>query len=503
MTIGTGMWDLHFDFTGGGSSGSSLTNGDYTVELNAQGNLIVPQRLIIGGASSNYESHLEIDVANYWSSIQWTNLPFAQDPSATPFECHAQLMRVFSGHGEVEGHEELVAVSVVKPTDTTYNGLMFTTSDGKIPDAPYNDGVGTMYNWVFGGDGTLSLPIGLKFKSVGMGWGGLTSNDQAVSILAQGTGDYADNTLGGITVGGSSGAGVVSLEANNFSTDPAQLASWTFQPEGRISFPYRKGNARTGDGENLQFIKSNDQKIISTAAGNVDFPGVERLVIAGGDSYYDGTGYPSGEAGDIYLWAGRGYNGGDIKVDAGNSLSDQEGGTIKIRGGNSDSGIGGFVEIRAGTGGAENANIRLIAGGNQWTVNSSGTISMPPGGDILNSDGYSVIKSLPQNQQSSYDNYTLVLSDAGKHILKDEGDGYAVLVPTNANVAFPIGTVVTVVSGNSWTYINAVDVETTEVWGAGYNQTSTSWYIPNNSMATLLKIGTDKWMLSGAGLAID
>jgi len=59
------------------------------------------------------------------------------------------------------------------------------------------------------------------------------------------------------------------------------------------------------------------------------------------------------------------------------------------------------------------------------------------------------------------------------------------------------------VSGNSWTYIYPADGDTTEVWGAGYNQTSTAWYIPNNSMATLLKIGTDKWMLSGAGLAID
>jgi hypothetical protein len=44
---------------------------------------------------------------------------------------------------------------------------------------------------------------------------------------------------------------------------------------------------------------------------------------------------------------------------------------------------------------------------------------------------------------------------------------------------------------------------TTAVWGAGYNTTSTSFYIPNNSMATLLKIGANKWMLSGAGLAID
>jgi hypothetical protein len=235
------------------------------------------------------------------------------------------------------------------------------------------------YEWKFRTDGSFELPVGLKFKYVGMGWGGLTCNDQAVSILAQGTGDYADNTLGGITVGGSSGAGVVNIEANNHSADPALYASWTFQPEGRISFPYRTGNARTGAGENLQFIKSNDQKIISTAPGNIDFPTVERLVIAGGDSYYDGAVYPSGEAGDIYLWAGRGYNGGDIKVDAGNSLSGQEGGTVKIRGGNSDSGTGGFVEISAGYGGGTPGQIRLINAGQQWTFNGSGQIVFPDG----------------------------------------------------------------------------------------------------------------------------
>ena len=186
-----------------------------------------------------------------------------------------------------------------------------------------------------------------------------------------------------------------------FRSNPQWNYQWGYHNDGTLSFPTLNGNARTGSGNNLQFQKSYDQKIISTKSGTESQQTVERLVISGGDSYYDGTGYPSGEAGDIYLWAGRGFNGGDIKVDAGNSLSDQEGGTIKIRGGNSDSGTGGFVEIRAGTGGGENASIRLIAGGNQWTVNSSGTLSIPPGGDILNSDGYSVIKSLPQNQQSS------------------------------------------------------------------------------------------------------
>ena len=131
-------------------------------------------------------------------------------------------------------------------------------------------------------------------------------------------------------------------------------------------------------------------------------------------------------------------------------------------------------------------------------------LTLPSDGDIKNSDGFSVIKSIPQNLQSAASDYTLVPSDAGKHIYKNDGAGYSVLVPPYATVPeFEVGTVVTIVSGDSWTYICPADSGATEIWGAGYNQTSTSWYIPNNSMATLLKIGTDKWMLSGAGLAID
>jgi hypothetical protein len=40
----------------------------------------------------------------------------------------------------------------------TQNGLMITTSDGKIPDAPYNDGIGKQYNWIFTGDGNIKFP---------------------------------------------------------------------------------------------------------------------------------------------------------------------------------------------------------------------------------------------------------------------------------------------------------------------------------------------------------
>ena len=490
---------------GQGGTGSSLVNGEYTVELNSSGNLTVPQRLIIGGTNSNYESHLEIDASNYWTSIQWTHLPFAQDPNAGPFECQAQLMRVFSGSGEIEGHEELVAVSVVKPTNTTYNGLMLTTSDGKIPDAPYNDGVGTMYNWVFGGDGTTKFPnntldagsssIDIKssdyaelwYHGVEAHWHADPTRNSEAYIWTAWDGSYIQNYRG------------------DDGTNPQWNYQWGYHNDGTLSFPTLNGNTRTGSGNNLQFQQSYNQKIISTKSGTESQQTVERLVISGGDSYFDGSAH-HGEGGDIYLWAGAGENGGDIKVDGGNS-STGEGGTIKIRGGNSSSGTGGFVEIWSGSG-ATGAPIKLStwnSGWNQWIFETNGKLTLPVNGDIVNSDGHSVIKSIPQNLRDDNQNYTLSLSDAGKHIYMNHSNNYVWLtIPTNADVAFDIGTAITIVTNqNVPIYINSSDSNTTKLYVPGLSYAGGGYDIPPNSMATLLKVEADVWMLSGYGITID
>jgi len=123
---------------------------------------------------------------------------------------------------------------------------------------------------------------------------------------------------------------------------------------------------------------------------------------------------------------------------------------------------------------------------------------------IIFSDGTKQTSSagiIPQNYRPYYDSYYLKLSDIGKHIYRDTTSNSNVYIPTNENVAFPIGTAITVVSGNSWTYFRLDDSDITKLWGAGFDDFSGSFYIPNNSMATLLKIGIDKWMVSGAGLA--
>lgn len=113
-----------------------------------------------------------------------------------------------------------------------------------------------------------------------------------------------------------------------------------------------------------------------------------------------------------------------------------------------------------------------------------------------------VTKSIPQTLVNNSE-YTLALSDAGKHIYYDNGGSNTVYLNAQVSETAPIGTAFTIVSGgDGWTFITPTD-SNIEMWGAGLNQTSQYFYIPENSMATLLKIGQNKWMLSGAGLGID
>jgi hypothetical protein len=100
--------------------------------------------------------------------------------------------------------------------------------------------------------------------------------------------------------------------------------------------------------------------------------------------------------------------------------------------------------------------------------------------------------------------YTLKSSAAGRHVYYDNGGDNTIYVPTEANELFPVGTAITIVSGtDGWTYIDPQDGDVTRIYGAGFDQYNAAWYIPANSVATLLKIGADRWMLSGAGLGID
>ncbi len=102
---------------------------------------------------------------------------------------------------------------------------------------------------------------------------------------------------------------------------------------------------------------------------------------------------------------------------------------------------------------------------------------------------------LPQNAQAAA--YQFVASDRGKHVYYT-GGAAAITIPTNATVAFGLGAVITVVNDGSGiaTLTRAAGV-TMKLAGTGANADRS---LAVGGIATLLKVGTNTWFVSGPGV---
>jgi hypothetical protein len=106
--------------------------------------------------------------------------------------------------------------------------------------------------------------------------------------------------------------------------------------------------------------------------------------------------------------------------------------------------------------------------------------------------------NIPQNSKSTA--YTLVLDDAGKHILHPSADTTArtFTIPANSSVAYPIGTAITFVNQNGAGVVTiSITTDTMRLAGAG---TTGSRTLAANGVATAVKITSTEWIISGTGL---
>ena len=115
--------------------------------------------------------------------------------------------------------------------------------------------------------------------------------------------------------------------------------------------------------------------------------------------------------------------------------------------------------------------------------------------DGTNAVGY---LNVPQNAQGG--SYTLVASDAGKHIYNASGSGVTYTIPAATSVAYPIGTVISFINlGGSLTI--AINTDTMYLAGTG---TSGSRTLAQFGIATATKLfGTSSggvWIISGSNL---
>jgi hypothetical protein len=106
--------------------------------------------------------------------------------------------------------------------------------------------------------------------------------------------------------------------------------------------------------------------------------------------------------------------------------------------------------------------------------------------------------SIPQNSQSAA--YTLVLSDAGKHILHPSADTTVrtFTIPANGSVAFPVGTAITFINQDSAGELTiAITTDTMRLAGDGATGSRT---LDANGVATCIKVTSTEWIISGVGL---
>lgn len=156
--------------------------------------------------------------------------------------------------------------------------------------------------------------------------------------------------------------------------------------------------------------------------------------------------------------------------------------------------LAGLIKGTAGALSAATAGTDYVAPG--------GNLGTPSAGALTNctADGTNSVapKNIPQNSKSAA--YTLVLGDAGKHILHPSADTTArtFTIPANSSVAYPIGTAITFINQNSAGVVTiAITTDTMRLAGAG---TTGSRTLAANGVATAVKVTSTEWIISGTGL---
>lgn len=118
-------------------------------------------------------------------------------------------------------------------------------------------------------------------------------------------------------------------------------------------------------------------------------------------------------------------------------------------------------------------------------------------GDILTSSMFNGLVAFTLNAQTGT-TYTSVLSDSYQVLVTmSNASANAFKIPTNASVAHPVGTVITVMNiGAGVCTISAVTSGTTTVLSAG--ATAASPTLAQYRSAACIKTGTDTWYVVGA-----
>ena len=126
------------------------------------------------------------------------------------------------------------------------------------------------------------------------------------------------------------------------------------------------------------------------------------------------------------------------------------------------------------------------AGAERFRINSTGGITSS---DVVDAVGY---KGLPQNARTAA--YGLVLADIGKMINTTTG---GVVIPSNANVAFPLGSTIVIYNDSASNQTISITTDTIYLGGTA---TTGSRTLAQRGLASCVKVANTTWVVAGPGV---
>jgi hypothetical protein len=146
---------------------------------------------------------------------------------------------------------------------------------------------------------------------------------------------------------------------------------------------------------------------------------------------------------------------------------------------------------------AAKGDLVVGSGTNDAAVLAVGTNGYTLVADSSTSTGLAYSAGIPVVVDAETATYTVVLGNAFQLVTMSVGSANDFLIPTNGNVAFPVGTVINVIQiGTGQTTIKAVTSGTTTISSTGATATAPKLRA-RYSAASCIKVATDTWYVVG------
>ncbi len=412
------------------------------------------------------------------------------------------------------------------------NGSGFTTATSGTDYAPATSGTSILYGNGSGGFSNVTVGTGLSFSAgtlsaTGAGGSGdvvgpSSATDNQIALFDSTTGklikaastsgllkassgviaaatsgtDYAPATSGTSILKGSGSGGFSNASAgSDYLAPPSGTAILKANSGGALA------NATAGTdyaaattGTNAQLLANNGSggfsnvtvgSGLSYSAGTLTATGggsgtVTSVDVSGGTTGLTTSGGPITSSGTITL-------AGTLAVaNGGTGITSFGSGIATWLGTPSSANLAAAVSDETGTGALVFANTPTLV---------TPVLGTPTSGNLSNCtvDGTNKVGYIGAPQST---NTTVAASDAGKHIYFTGGSTATLTVNLNATTPIDVGTTILVVNNNSGSLtISGAGVTFQLANGATGNRT-----VATKGMATLLKVATDTWYVSGAGV---